>query len=66
MAKWSCPICVRPAAYPTGRTQEGMKTRSVTLKAYECGTIVLEVMTTELPVIVQAVVPEPERELAAA
>lgn len=52
----------------TGRTQEGMKTRSVTLKAYECGTIVLEVMTTEIPVIAQAIVPEsePERELAAA
>jgi hypothetical protein len=43
-----------------------MKTRSVTLKTYPCGTIVLEVMTTELPVIAQAVVPEPERELAAA
>jgi hypothetical protein len=54
------------AEFVTGRTQEGMKKRSVTLKSYPCGAVVLEVTTTELPVIVQAVVPEPERELAAA
>lgn len=41
-----------------------MKKRSVSLKSYPCGAVVLEV-TTE-PVTVPAVVPEPERELAPA
>jgi hypothetical protein len=43
-----------------------MKTRNVSLKTYPCGAIVLEVTTTKIPVIDPAVVPEPERELAAA
>lgn len=43
-----------------------MKIRNVSLKAYPCGTVVLEVTTSENPVIEQVVVPEPVRELAAA
>lgn len=58
----------RPIALVEGRrTQEGMKKRQVSLNSYPCGTIVLEVTTQELPDVVPvAVVPEPEKELAAA
>lgn len=56
------------------RTQEGMKKRNVSLNSYPCGSIVLEVTTTELPDVAPAEVPaEPlavtfpgDRELAAA